>query len=236
MSRWLVGSSSSSRSGADTSALPSSTRRRQPPDSSPIASIGRADRGARRSARLSARGASRRALRAGAAASPSRSSAAGPDGGVDGGVMVGGDQRAELAEARRRPRRTRCDRRLPGTSCSSRAMRSPGARQIDPAVGRRLARDDAQQRRLAGPVAADQADALARLDPEIGVLHERQVSKGQRDVIEREEGHERDVRGGAAAIVTAARVTSSGAPAPPRRPGRDAAGRAGRCRRTRTRR
>ena len=35
MSRWFVGSSSSSRSGWETSALPSSVRRRQPPESSP---------------------------------------------------------------------------------------------------------------------------------------------------------------------------------------------------------
>ena len=42
MSRWLVGSSSSSRSGCDTSARASSTRRRQPPDSvSTAASAGR---------------------------------------------------------------------------------------------------------------------------------------------------------------------------------------------------
>ncbi len=34
MSRWFVGSSSSSTSGCETSAFASSVRRRQPPDSS----------------------------------------------------------------------------------------------------------------------------------------------------------------------------------------------------------
>ena len=41
MSRWLVGSSSSSTSGCETSAFASSVRRRQPPDSSLTAPVGR---------------------------------------------------------------------------------------------------------------------------------------------------------------------------------------------------
>ena len=63
MSRWFVGSSSSSRSGCATSARASSTRRRHPPDS--VSTIARrAARGARASARRAVRAASRRVLRA----------------------------------------------------------------------------------------------------------------------------------------------------------------------------
>src|SRR5690606_18460844 len=48
--------------------------------------------------------------------------------------------------------------------------------------------EQAQQRRLAGAVAADQADALAGLDGEVGVVEQRVVAVGQLDAGEGNEG------------------------------------------------
>jgi hypothetical protein len=56
-------------------------------------------------------------------------------------------------------------------------------------VRRQLAADDLQQRRFAGAVAPDDADALAGLNLEAGVVEQRKVSEGERHVIERDEGH-----------------------------------------------
>ena len=53
-------------------------------------------------------------------------------------------------------------------------------------VGRGLARDHFQQARLARAVAADERDALARLDAKIGRLEKRQVTEGQGDGVEGE--------------------------------------------------
>src|SRR5690606_21120413 len=52
-----------------------------------------------------------------------------------------------------------------------------------------LAGDDAQQCRLAGAVAADQAHALVRLQRERGVTQQRLVPDVERDVVEDEQGH-----------------------------------------------
>ena len=100
MSRWLVGSSSSSRSGCATSARASSTRRRQPPDSvSTAASAGRREARQHR-ARPAARGASRRAPRARAAGG--RAARAAPAcclvGHQHRRVVIAGHQIAQVAE------------------------------------------------------------------------------------------------------------------------------------------
>ena len=65
-----------------------------------------------------------------------------------------------------------------------------GLRPDDAAVRRLIAADDLQQRRLARAVAADQADALARLDLQRHVVEQGQVTEGDRDMIEGDEGHE----------------------------------------------
>jgi hypothetical protein len=56
-------------------------------------------------------------------------------------------------------------------------------------VGTRGALEDAQQARLAGAVAADEADVLARLDYEVGVVEEGNVAKGEGSFGELEERH-----------------------------------------------
>ena len=52
------------------------------------------------------------------------------------------------------------------------------------AVGRDLAGNHLEQARFARPVAADQADALPRLDPEARILEERQVAERKRYAIQ----------------------------------------------------
>ena len=55
-------------------------------------------------------------------------------------------------------------------SCASRPMRRPGSRQTRPACGARSPLDDLKQRGLTCAVPADDADALARFDPEAGLI------------------------------------------------------------------
>ncbi len=67
----------------------------------------------------------------------------------------------------------------------------PG-RGRDPAlavVEVRAAGEHLQQRRLAFAVAADQADALARIELEVGAVEQRVVAVGEAGAREREEGH-----------------------------------------------
>ena len=114
MSRWFVGSSSSSRSGSETSALPSSVRRRHPPESSPSGSIRRQRQAATRS--VSTFCSSRQPSRSSSSccSSPSRSSPFSVFGVVDRRMVVSRHEVTERAQTRRRPRRTRCDRRRRG--------------------------------------------------------------------------------------------------------------------------
>ena len=58
----------------------------------------------------------------------------------------------------------------------------------DTAIRRCLARNDLQQARFPRSIAADERDALARLDPEVSPLEEWDMSKGQRDGVEGQEG------------------------------------------------
>jgi hypothetical protein len=57
------------------------------------------------------------------------------------------------------------------------------------AVRFELAHDQLEGRRLSGPVAADQADALARLDGELGVAQNELVAEFERDVVEAKQWH-----------------------------------------------
>ena len=138
MSRWLVGSSSSSRSGSETSALPSSARRRQPPDSS---RIGRSAGSASRETTVSTFCSSRQPSRSSSwcCSSPSRASAAGHRRRSPPRAPPRGGSRRRGRQARRgrsRLRRRPSGRPTPGTSCSSRAMRSAGrARPCPPSGG-----------------------------------------------------------------------------------------------------
>ena len=65
------------------------------------------------------------------------------------------------------------------TSCSSRAIRTAGARQIVPGQAASHL-NDPQQARLSRSVPADECDALAWFDPKVGLVEERQVAEGQR--------------------------------------------------------
>ena len=56
-------------------------------------------------------------------------------------------------------------------------------------VERDPARDDLQQRRLAGAVAADQADALAVVDREVGAVEQRVQAVGELGVAQGDQGH-----------------------------------------------
>gem|GEM_PF-3185630 len=58
-----------------------------------------------------------------------------------------------------------------------------------PGIGLALARDDFQQARLAGAIAADQADALARLDHQRGAIEQRPVPIGQFESVKSKQGH-----------------------------------------------
>ena len=57
------------------------------------------------------------------------------------------------------------------------------------AVERKLAGDGAQQRGLAGAVAADQADAAARVDRQVGAVQQRAAAEADGDAGDDEEAH-----------------------------------------------
>ncbi len=81
-------------------------------------------------------------------------------------------------------------------------------------VERELARDAAQQRGLAGAVAPDQADPLARVDRQLGAVEQRNVPVGEVDVLQREQRHQplrafRVRLAGAAALFAAIRMRSA---------------------------
>ncbi len=178
MSRWLVGSSSSSRSGSETSALPSSVRRRQPPDSSPQRRSAGSDS---RDTTISTFCSSRQPSRSSSwcCSAPRRSSADGVSGLGDSHrrLVVLGDERAELAETGRDlvehgaiagAGHVLVEPRRPGGRARARSCPRPAA----------FAGDDPQQARLAGAVAADERDALAGLDAQVRVA--RRAADGRR--------------------------------------------------------
>ena len=189
MSRWLVGSSSSSRSGCDTSARASSTRRRQPPDSvSTAASAGRSRCGhdllhplleppavpllefvLQSSESLEAR---RRPL----------------VGDEHRRVVVRRHQFAQVAEALGHDVEDRTgigERRIllePGRPQAGRPPDRTG-------VGRQLTAQHPQQRGLARPVPADHGHALAGFDLDARFVEERKVPEGNREAIGSDERH-----------------------------------------------
>src|SRR5690606_16510290 len=58
-----------------------------------------------------------------------------------------------------------------------------------PAIWRDGPRDDAEQRRLAGAIASEQAHPLPSLEPQRHAVEQRRVAERQRDVLELEKGH-----------------------------------------------
>ena len=56
-------------------------------------------------------------------------------------------------------------------------------------IERDAAGDHLQQRGLAGAVAADQADALAVLDRQVGAIEQRMQAVGELGVAQRDQGH-----------------------------------------------
>ena len=168
-SRWLVGSSSSSRSGAANSAVASATRMRQPPENS---STGRGLGGlveaqAGEDGGGAGRGAHRRRSRAGVR-----------------GSRPGGGRRAVSASASRARRSgSPCSTvsssvaSPEGASCATVRDAGAGGEADVAAVQRHLAGDGAQQRGFAGAVAADQADAAALVHGEVGTVQDGAPAK-----------------------------------------------------------
>ena len=76
-----------------------------------------------------------------------------------------------------------------GTSCGSREMTRLAGREISPSCGCLLAGHEAHERGLARAVAADEADALARVDLEIGAVEQRGGGIAERDVAKLEKRH-----------------------------------------------
>ena len=100
-------------------------------------------------------------------------------------VVILRDERAELAQAGGDFVEDRAIRRAGDVLIETRDAQ-PGRPPDRSAVGRDLAGDHLEQARLARPVAADEADALARLDAKAGVLEEGQVAERKRDAIQGE--------------------------------------------------
>ena len=57
-------------------------------------------------------------------------------------------------------------------------------------VGAHLAVEQLHERALPGAVPAEQADALAALDPELGMVEDGRAAEGDADVLQADEGHE----------------------------------------------
>ena len=99
--------------------------------------------------------------------------------------------RCSRCQSSSRPRSPRPSDTTSNTGACRRAERPARAADAQPGLPphacrprRELAADDLQQRRLAGAVAADDADALARLDLQAGIVEQRQMAVGDRNAIE----------------------------------------------------
>ena len=126
---------------------------------------------------------------------PSVSSSAGVAsvGDEHGGVVIRGDQLAELAEPF-------------GDDVEDGPIGGQGHVLLEPraahaglqpdgaGVRRQLAAQDAEQRRLAGAVPADDAHALARLDLERHIVQKGQVAEGNCNMIEGDQRHRRSLK------------------------------------------
>ena len=190
MSRWFVGSSSSSTSGCPTRARASSARRRHPPDRvSTRASAGRPRRDSTISTRCSRRHPSRSSNSWCNLPKPLEGLRRRRVGHLDGGVVV------VVTSALRSPKPLGDDveHRLVGRDrhvlleARDADTRLPGHGAL---VHRVLTTDDPQQRGLPRPVAAEDADAFPGVDGQRDIVEQGDRPEGERDVIE---GHERHV-------------------------------------------
>ena len=147
MSRWFVGSSSSSNCGSSAMAAASAARLRSPPERLAGEAVPSSPKRCRYS---TSRASARQRVRSSSIASrPTRAAAASRN------VSRGGNS----------------------GSCSTAAMRSPAGACIVAVVEWNAAEDRAEQRRLAGAVAADQADAFAGIDREVGAVEQGLCAK-----------------------------------------------------------
>ena len=187
MSRWLVGSSSSSRSGrghqrareqhaalhAARQARRTPRRRRGPGASAPRSRAGRAYQPC---------AASMRACTAASASVSTCSSA------CDEMVELG-EQRADVAQRRRRRRRTRCRRRRCGTSCASRATRGRLRRRTSPSSARISPASSRSNVDLPAPLRPMSAMRSPGSMDEIDVLEQQRAADRIVDVDEIDQGH-----------------------------------------------
>ncbi len=173
-----------------TSAFPSSARRRQPPESSRIGLSAGSDepRDDELDFLLEPPAVALLELVL-QVAQPRERAGVSPFGDLHRRVVIRGDQRAErpetvgdLVEDQALPGRgIRVSRPYVDTSCSSRATRSPGARQIVPASGGISPEITFSRLDFPDPLRADEGDALARLDAKIRRLEQRQMAERERD-------------------------------------------------------
>ncbi len=137
-------------------------------------------------------------------------------------VMVVRQQPAFVPESERHgieDREIRIERRLLHHAGDARAGRDPGVAGIQ--VGD--SGQDAQQRRLAGAVAADEPDAFAGIELEIGGVEQRMVAErqaGARKGDQRHAGSRQRRRRLARAARSVHAGTGAGVPGPARRPAR----------------
>ena len=191
MSRWLVGSSSSSTSGCGD-------QRARQQHAAPPAARQRVDRrvgaaGRARSSTISTRCSSRQPSRSSSSccSRPSRSSAAGVASCATscGGVVVGGDELAQLAEAlgddvEHRLRRWRAARPARAARRARRAGARPCPRRAAARRAMICSRVD-----LPVPLRPMTRDPLAGIDLEGDAIEQRQVAEGDGNGIQGEKGH-----------------------------------------------
>ncbi len=107
--------------------------------------------------------------------------------GMRGGVVVE-EELPRLADALRHGLEDRPSRREDGLLRDAGELQC--GREPEPAVvGSCATLDDFQQARLAGAVAPDEADVLARLDHQVRMIEQRDVAVGEGDFGKLEEGH-----------------------------------------------
>src|SRR5690606_37572582 len=194
MSRWLVGSSSSSRSVSGTSSRASATRRRSPPDM-PATGASRSRSG------ISPPSTSR------ARTSPAHSCSARSPSTTERTVAPSGNSSRSASRPRRRPRagadvarplvlgavaqHDGADRRALGELVPLGEQAEPQPARVGdaPGVGLGLPRDDGHQGALAAAVAADDADAVTLVQAEGDTVEQRFGSVGLGDALKIDQIH-----------------------------------------------
>ena len=94
-------------------------------------------------------------------------------------------QRAQACCDRFEHRMPRLELRLLRNEADAQIRRAPDRAVVEGVA----AGNDFEERRLAAAVAADQRDALAGVEREIGVIEERRIAKGEGRPVQRDERH-----------------------------------------------